>query len=176
MSQKYSSLLACFIAERRSLAAYLTGRTGCAATADDLLQDAWLKLSRGPTNEAVSNPLAYLRRMATNLAIDDARSNARRLLDPMEIEVLLEVADEAPNAEQKTSDAQQLQRLVEVIDELPARRRELFLAARIEGLPHKELATRFGISVRTIELEIHRALDYCSARLREHAGEPTRNL
>jgi RNA polymerase sigma-70 factor (ECF subfamily) len=174
MPPKYSSLLACFIAERRSLATYLTGRTGCAATADDLLQDAWLKLSRAQSDEAVGNPLAYLRRMATNLAIDDARANARRLLDPMEIEVLLEIADEAPNAEQKTSDAQQLQRLVEVIEELPSRRRELFVAARIEGLAHKELAERFGVSVRTIELEIHRALDHCSQRLRQHAGESER--
>lgn len=155
MPPKYSSLLACFIAERRSLAAYLTGRTGCAATADDLLQDAWLKLCRAQSDETVGNPLAYLRRMATNLAIDDARASARRLLDPIEIEVLLEIADEAPNAEQTASDAQQLQRLVEAIDELPNRRRALFVAARIEGVPHRTLAERFGVSVRTVELEIH---------------------
>ncbi|WP_447590580.1 RNA polymerase sigma factor [Aquipseudomonas campi] len=171
MSQQYSSLLACFIAERQRLATYLAGRTGCAATAEDLLQEAWLKLNRTHTSETISNPLAYLRRMATNLAIDDARANARRLLDPMEIDTLLDIADEAPNAEQEASDSQQLEKLAEIIDELPARRRELFLAARVEGLPHKALAERFGVSVRTIELEVHRALDYCAQRLRQLAGE-----
>ncbi len=167
MSQQYPSLLACFIAERRNLARFLTGRTGCSATAEDLLQDAWFKLNRLQSGEPVDNPRAYLHRMAANLAIDDARANARRLLDPVEIELLLEVPDEAPNAEQTTSDQQQLQRLAEILEELPARRRELFLAARLEGQPHKVQAQRFGVSLRTVELEIRRALDHCALRLRQ---------
>jgi RNA polymerase sigma-70 factor (ECF subfamily) len=171
MSQQYPSLLACFIAERRNLARYLTGRTGCSATAEDLLQDAWFKLNR-LSGEPVDNPLAYLRRMAANLAIDDARANARRLLDPVEIELLLEVPDEAPNAEQAISDRQQLQRLAEILEELPERRRELFLAARLEGQPHKALAQRFGVSLRTVELEVRRALDHCALRLRQQGGGP----
>lgn len=174
MSQQYTSLLACFIAERPNLVRYLTGRTGCRATADDLLQDVWLKLNRLQTGEPVDNPLAYLRRMAANLAIDDARADARRLLEPMEIELLLEVPDEAPNAEQATSDRQQLQRLAEILEELPQRRRELFVAARLEGLPHKMLAQRFGVSVRTVELEVRRALDHCAIRLQQMSGEPER--
>ncbi|MED5611658.1 RNA polymerase sigma factor [Pseudomonas sp. JH-2] len=171
MSSQLSSLLAVFIAERRNLVRYLTGRTGCRATADDLMQEAWLKLHRLQSAEPVANPQAYLRRMTANLAIDDARANARRLLDPMEIEMLLEVPDEAPNAEQITSDHQQLQRLMEILDELPQRRRELFVAARLEGLPHKALAQRFGVSLRTVELEVRRALDYCAARLQQLSGE-----
>ena len=171
MSQQYTTLLACFIAERRNLVRYLTGRTGCPATADDLVQDAWLKLHHLQAGEPVANPLAYLRRMAANLAIDDARADARRLLEPMEIELLLELPDEAPNAEQTTSDYQQLQRLAEILEELPQRRRELFMAARLEGLPHKALAERFGVSLRTVELEVRRALDHCAIRLRELSGE-----
>lgn len=171
MPENLSSLLTCFIAQRQSLAHYLTGRTGCAATADDLLQEAWLKLSRLQGDETIDNPSAYLQRMATNLAIDDARANARRLLDPMEIDMLLEVADEAPDAEQRTADRQELERLAEIIEEMPSRRRDLFIAARIEGQQHKDLAERFGVSVRTVDLELHRALDYCAARLRELKGE-----
>lgn len=171
MPQKYSSLLTCFIAERKSLVHYLTGRTGCAATADDLLQEAWLKLNRSQATEPVNNPMAYLHRMAANLAIDSARADARRLLDPVEIEALLDIADEAPGVEQQTADLQALERLEEILDEMPARRRELFLAARVEGQPHKQLAERFGISVRTVELEVHRALDYCAERLRQLTGE-----
>lgn len=170
-SQEHASLLACFIAQRKRLAHYLTGRTGCAATADDLLQEAWLKLNRSQAGESVGNPLAYLHRMAANLAIDNARADARRLLDPMEIDMLLDIADEAPGVEQQTADLQALERLEEILKEMPARRRELFLAARVEGQPHKQLAERFGISVRTVELEVHRALDYCAARLRELTGE-----
>ena len=174
ITQKPSSLLACFISERKRLVHYLTGRTGCAATAEDILQDAWLKLDRGAEREPVGNPLAYLQRMARNLAIDNARAHSRRRLDVMEIEELLAVADEAPNAEQKACDAQQLERLAQIVEELPARCRDVFLAARIEGTPHKQLAERFGVSVRTVELEVARALDHCSARLRQISGEARR--
>ncbi|MET1078381.1 MAG: RNA polymerase sigma factor [Pseudomonas sp.] len=171
MPQKYSSLLACFIAERRSLALFLTGRTGCAATADDLLQEAWLKLNRSEAGGPINNPLAYLHRMAANLAVDQARADARRLLDPVEIELLLAIADEAPGVEQQMADRQALERLSAILDEMPTRRRELFLAARVEGHAHKQLAQRFGISLRTVQLEVHRALDYCTLRMGQITGE-----
>ncbi|MCY1282809.1 putative RNA polymerase sigma factor FecI [compost metagenome] len=172
MHDKNSSLLACFIAERHNLSRFLTGRTGCAATAEDLLQDAWLKLNRAPQQKtSVHNPLAYLRRMAANLAIDHARADARRLLDPVEIEALLHVPDETPNAEQKLADTQQLEALWQFIHELPERRREIFIASRVEGLPHKQLAERFSVSVRTVELEVHQALNYCAERLHRLSGD-----
>ncbi len=174
ITQKPSSLLACFISERKRLVHYLTGRTGCAATAEDILQDAWLKLDRSESRGPVGNPLAYLQRMARNLAIDNARAHARRRLDAVEVEALLAFPDEAPDAEQKVSDAQQLERLAQIVEELPARCRDLFLAARIEGTPHKQLAERFGVSVRTVELEVARALDHCSERLRQISGEARR--
>ena len=174
ITQKPSSLLACFISERKRLVHYLTGRTGCAATAEDILQDAWLKLDRSESRGPVGNPLAYLQRMARNLAIDNARAHSRRRLDAVEVEALLAFPDEAPDAEQKVSDAQQLERLAQIFEELPARCRDLFLAARIEGTPHKQLAERFGVSVRTVELEVARALDHCSERLRQISGEARR--
>lgn len=174
ITQKPSSLLACFISERKRLVHYLTGRTGCAATAEDILQDAWLKLDRSESRGPVGNPLAYLQRMARNMAIDNARAHSRRRLDAVEVEALLAFPDEAPDAEQKVSDAQQLERLAQIVEELPARCRDLFLAARIEGTPHKQLAERFGVSVRTVELEVARALDHCSERLRQISGEARR--
>lgn len=174
ITQKPSSLLACFISERKRLVHYLTGRTGCAATAEDILQDAWLKLDRSESRGPVGNPLAYLQRMARNLVIDNARAHSRRRLDAVEVEALLAFPDEAPDAEQKVSDAQQLERLAQIVEELPARCRDLFLAARIEGTPHKQLAERFGVSVRTVELEVARALDHCSERLRQISGEARR--
>lgn len=165
MTQENPSLLSCFIAERGQLMRFLTRRTGCAATAEDLLQEAWIRLSRLPATDVIDSPSAYLRRMANNLAIDHARASERRPLDAMEVEELLSLADEAPDTERAVSDAQQLQHLLAIVAELPERRRELFIAARVEGVAQRELAERFGISLRTVELELHRALNHCAARL-----------
>jgi RNA polymerase sigma-70 factor (ECF subfamily) len=165
MTQNNISLLSCFIAERAKLIRFLTRRTGCAATAEDLLQEAWIRLSRLPTTDFIDSPSAYLRRMASNLAIDHARACERRPLNAVEVEDLLSLADEAPDTERAVSDAQQLQHLLAIVGELPERRRALFIAARIEGVAQRELAERFGISLRTVELELHRALNHCAARL-----------
>ena len=51
----------------------------------------------------------------------------------------------------------ELEALARALDRLPALRRELFVASRVDGIPQKELARRYGISLRKVELEIHLA-------------------
>ena len=51
------------------------------------------------------------------------------------------------------------------MEELPARRRNILLAARVEGLTQPEVARRFGISLRLVEGELQRAQEYCAIRL-----------
>lgn len=171
MCHDRSSLLSCFIAERQTLAHYLTGRTGCSATADDLLQDAWLRLSRLQVGETIGNPSAYLRRLATNLAIDDARANARQPFEPVAEDLLLTIVDEAPGTEERAADRQELERLIGMLGAMPHRRRKLLIAARVEGLRHREIAERFAISVRTVDTELNRAREYCAACLEQLRGE-----
>ncbi len=48
---------------------------------------------------------------------------------------------------------------------LRPRRRAIFVAARLEGIPYPEIAARFGISTRYLERELKQALDHCRERL-----------
>ena len=45
-----------------------------------------------------------------------------------------------------------------IINDLPDHCREIFHLSRIEGLKHKEIATKLNISPRTVETQIYRAL------------------
>jgi RNA polymerase sigma-70 factor (ECF subfamily) len=49
--------------------------------------------------------------------------------------------------------------------ELPARRRDVFIAAHLDHLPHREIATRFGINVRTVDFDLQHAMEHLSRRL-----------
>ena len=39
------------------------------------------------------------------------------------------------------------------------------IAARVDEVPHREIAERFGISVRTVEKELRAGLEHCCEKL-----------
>lgn len=49
--------------------------------------------------------------------------------------------------------------IAQLIDGLPQRCKEVFLLSRNEHLSHKEIAVRLGISEKTVDEHIHRALN-----------------
>lgn len=141
----------------------LTRRLGSAELASDALQDTWLRLHGKPVVDAAS-PGAYLFRMAFNVAIDRQRSESRRLTTA-EIDDLLDLADPSPDPADSAQTRSDLEMLVQAMEELPERRRAILLAVRVDGLTQPEVARRFGVSLRLVELELQRAQEYCAARV-----------
>jgi len=153
------------------LARYL----GSPELAGEALQDTWLRLERGEGIAAVHSHDAYLFRIAVNLARDRQRAEDRRLTAD-EMEALLTVEDEAPDSEQIVAARSDLRALEAVMAELPRRQRAILLAARLDGLPRREIARRYRISVRLVQRELQEAQDYCAARMKRQKlftpGEP----
>ncbi len=65
------------LAYRAQLLRFLRAR-GARDSAEDLLQDLWLKLDRLEAEGPIADPRAYLFRMADNLMYDRTRAVARR--------------------------------------------------------------------------------------------------
>lgn len=147
----------------------LTRYLGSADLATDALHDTWLRLERGGELSAVRNPDSYLYSMAINIAANRRRADNRRLT-AAEVDALLDVADEAPDAARLLEARAELELLVTIIGELSERKRAILLAARLEGTPRRDIAERFGISERYVQRELQEAHDYCAARLEELAG------
>lgn len=55
-------------------------------------------------------------------------------------------------------------KLWELIDELPERQREIFLMAKRDGLQYKEIAEITGLSPKTVDNHVTRALHYLRKR------------
>jgi RNA polymerase sigma factor (sigma-70 family) len=142
----------------------LARRLGNQELAGDALQDTWLRLEEKPARGQVKNPGAYLFRMACNVAIDHLRSENRRLSSG-EVDALLDLADPAPGPAPTVQAQMELNALTRVMRELPERQCNILLMVRLERLPQREVATRLGISLRLVELELQRAQEYCAARL-----------
>jgi RNA polymerase sigma-70 factor (ECF subfamily) len=164
MSDQDQKLLAVFVEQRDALTRFLARRLGNGAAAEDLAQEAWLRITDGG-GTAIADPRAYLFRIAANLAIDYQRRERRRRLSAAEIEALLDIPDDAPDAVSTVVARDELAALQQALAELPARRRTIFLAARLGNQTHREIAARHGVSTRAVEINVQRALAHCADRL-----------
>lgn len=158
-----NKLIVAFLENESSLKRYLRKVSGSSHDAEDLFQEAWIKLSRNGS-AAQATPVPYLVKIVRNLGIDYNRAKRKKLTHE-DIAESLAVPDNRADPYRQLEDRNQLSRLMEIMEELPTRQRKLLIAARLEQHSHKTLAEEFDISIRTVELEIRQALDYCTDRL-----------
>ncbi|MBN9055335.1 MAG: RNA polymerase subunit sigma [Shinella sp. 65-6] len=165
MSAYDDELLASFLRSQSCIRRYLAGKTGSPQDAEDLAQEAWIKLARNGV-AAANAPLAYLNRIVRSLAIDHGRSRAR-YMSCEAVADLLCVPDDRPGPEQIAGDREQMRLLAHILEELPERQRRILFMVRLEQRLQADIASELGVSVRTVEYDLRSALEYCSERLEQ---------
>jgi RNA polymerase sigma factor (sigma-70 family) len=165
MSQdSHSQLRSAFLSGYGDLLKWLTGKLGSRESAEDALQDAYLRLERAPELPEVKNARAYLLRIALNSAHNRRRSE-RAHLSVSEGREFLDILDEQPTPEHTASDRSDIDALRRALADLPQRRRDIFLAAWGEGLSREEISARFGLAPRTVRQELTLAREHCAKRI-----------
>ncbi len=159
-----AELVARFMELYPELRTRLRGRLRSQELADEALSETWLRLSRGGDLGLVRDARAYLHRMAMNIAVDRRRAGAR-LASAADIDALLALPDAAPDPERAAAARLELQALEQAVAGLTPRRREILVAARLDGRSCQEIAAEMGLSKRTVEMELRHALDHCADRL-----------
>ncbi|WP_317200968.1 RNA polymerase sigma factor [Janthinobacterium sp.] len=157
-------LRALFLERYAQFRRHLQNRLGSEDLANDALHETYLRVESMNAPAFIKYPSAYLYRIALNIADDQRKSNARMLSVP-EIEGLYELADELADPVRTVEVRAELAALEQALAELPRRRRGIVIAARVDQLPHSEIAQRFGVSPRTVEKELRAGLEHCCERL-----------
>ncbi len=151
-------------AHRDDLRRYLRRLVDDDALADDLAQEAGLRLLRAGREGEIREPRAWLFHAGANLARDALR---RRLTWHAASDALAHDAPaSAPAPDELAAIEQDLGALSGAIAALPAQARRILLLARVEGQSHKEIARALGIAPKTVENHLGRAV----ARLAELLG------
>ncbi|QSA95765.1 RNA polymerase sigma factor [Methylococcus sp. EFPC2] len=148
----------------KELLAFAGQRSGVDC-AEDLVQDAYLRLLQHPEPESIDNLRAFLFQTTSNLTVDHHRRQVLRARYRHEVAHHEDEADELeqapaadPTPEVYWSRQEDLERLSRMLQELPETTRYAFVLRRIEGLSHGEIAERLGISVRGSERHVATAL------------------
>jgi RNA polymerase sigma factor (sigma-70 family) len=123
--------------------------------ADDLVQEAWVRLACYEQAHTVQSPEAFVMRAALNLSIDSHRMQLRHGDEVLTEDTL--VLDLRPGADDVLLAKERLARLSVGLDRLSPRTRDIFLAHRIDGLSYAEIARRENLSVSAIEKHIAKA-------------------
>jgi RNA polymerase sigma factor (sigma-70 family) len=147
---------------------FIQRRTGSLAIAEDVVQETWI---RATTSGAVmpDNPRAYLYRMAGNLAIDHMRRNARSAawIDGTSDDGAVErVESPQPAPDDVVAARQEWGVLTDAVKDLPEKCRQVFLLYRGRDMTMRQIAQALGISEKTVEKHIARAMVQCRQRLR----------
>lgn len=161
-----SGLIVAFQQHYRDLLRFLARRTGDAERAADIAQETYIRLNTIASEAGwVQNHKAYIYRIAGNLAIDAVRREtreARWLVSEAPDDL---IADPTPSPERVVIDRDRLRLLEEALEALPTKARLALLMFRVDGLSHRQIAERLGVSESMVAKYIAHALRHCRDRL-----------
>jgi len=148
---------------KHPLYSYLLRLSGSAETAEDIIQEVFLKLwdNRQSLGE-VELFRAYIFRAAQYRIINVFKRKAKETLILSELQQ--SPPEAAPGAEEHLALDETQQRLREAIDKLSPQQKLIYTLSRDQGLQHEEIARRLHISRSTVNNHMIRALQV----LRQH--------
>lgn len=153
---------------RKELHSFLLRRVACAETANDLLQDVFLRLVNCKPSEPILNPRAFVYRIAANLASDHIRQ--RRDTVDLDTAEVIELSDDKREPEAIVFSQQQIGLCEQALSELSPLSLKILMMSRFEGYTHKQIAEELGISVSWVEKNIIAALKQCKRALEDANG------
>ncbi|HUB25029.1 MAG TPA: sigma-70 family RNA polymerase sigma factor [Tepidisphaeraceae bacterium] len=98
---------------------------------------------------------------------------ARRLDRQASAQLVRDSMVAAPPASSSSQLSQNATRILEVIESLPAEEREAFDMVRIQGMSQLDAAAVLGVSPKTVQRRVNRALLFLSERLGDLQSQPT---
>lgn len=122
--------------------------------AEDLGQDAFIKMWENCTNVTKEKAKSYLYTVANNLFLNKVKHQKVVLKFEQKPHSEADIKDPAYLLEEKEFK----QKLEKAISDLPEKQREVFLLNRIDKLKYKEIASLLSISVKAVEKRMHNAL------------------
>ncbi|PCI51596.1 MAG: RNA polymerase subunit sigma-70 [Alphaproteobacteria bacterium] len=147
---------------------FLIYRLGNKEDAQDLAQEAYLRLLRVHENKIIEKPESYLFRIASNL-VNEFAMQKRRTPHIVEIDSL-EISDDRGDGyslERSLEHRAAIRQLEEILEDLPPLYRAVLLLKKREGFSREEIAEKLGISVHTVKKYLARAAAYCREKWTE---------
>ncbi len=153
---------------RSKLYHYIYTITASQEMAEDTVHDIFLKIWNSRDKLAgIENMNAYLYRLCHNQAISGLRRMAKETLILSELQQetipLLPDIDPASQREIRTY-------IQQAVNKLSPQQRKIFLLSRHDGLKHKQIADKLGVSINTVKTHLAQALRFLREEISQQYG------
>lgn len=171
---------------QRELFHFLIRFTGSQATAEDIVQEAFLQVHLSASAfDPKRRFKPWLFTIAANKARDWLRSRARRPETPLDAPVggahaegqrfsdLLAGEGVAPDEQAERADVNEHVRAV--VDQMPDNLREVLVLAYFHRFPYRDIADVLGVPLGTVKSRLHAAVNYFADAYRADVSENSPN-
>lgn len=152
------------------LLSYFLRRVRDRAQAEDLVQDALLRVIRASECEVIEHPESYVFKVAANL-LKDSRRHAVRHPTVARAAVEEETGGEVEESlvderspERVLDGETSLAQVLQALSELSELTRNVFVLFRLEHMKQKDIAVLYGIAQSTVEKHVMRAVLHLAKR------------
>lgn len=164
------TLLDAFIGHRAMLVLIARRILRCPSLAEDVVQDAVVKVGGLADARCIACPLNFACRMVRNLAIDRERRRALECHHAAPAELAETVESPYPDPYTRLEACEALAVVMRAIAELPERTRRVFERHRLHDVPQKTIAAELGVSPTLVNFMVRDADEHCRASLRAAFG------
>ena len=173
-SDKYKAFDMLFKRYYAGLCVYAENFTGDKQTAEDMVQDVfvniWIKRSELNFDESICS---YLYRSVHNVSVQFLRQQKVRERYNDYVSLKLTEAQLIPfewvTVDMDPVEVNEIQTLYrQALEQLPAQTREIFLCSRERDMKYSEIAELTGLSIKSVEYHISKALDVFRKVLKDY--------
>lgn len=126
--------------------------------ADDLVQEAYCRISSMASFDQINSPKSYFNQTIRNILIERARrARVVNIQTVAEIDRVPREADER-SPERIVMGKEALAQINKVLRGLPKRTSDILRMRRVEGMSQKEIAAALGVSEAVVEYEAAKAI------------------
>lgn len=142
------------------------GRQSAGNAAEDIVQEAYLRLLQHPNPSEIENHRAYLFKTAANLSHNQYQYNQVRARHhgegPQEADTQV---SPLPGPEILVDGKLRIELFMTVLAQLPEACQHAFILNKLDGLSYPEVALSLGISAKTAQRYIFKAWQHCLQQL-----------
>jgi len=158
-------VIALYRERQKKLVRYVQRFLRSHAEAEDVSQEAFLRAYAAEVGGATAFSEALLYTVARNLALSELRKRSTRAAE--QIDDAGGLAHHGNDPEAQAIERDMLACVERAMGRMPPKCLEVFKLRKLEDLSHAEISAQLGISVKTIERHLTKALAICRAVMDE---------